>query len=799
MVRVDDPAVRDGWICARGTRSPGPPAHAMAAIRRNITAPPSRRPRARSLLASLACLALCAGVAQTQPPVTIHLWDGFEEREGWSVDAANDPATITWSARHVSEGALSLKVDGAFKDTGRVMVRRAAKLRVSGMTQVLVDVYSASDQLGFAFACKDERGAWHESRAVALRAGWNRDVRAPISALGLSSGRSYYREPDEISEFFLILQHAGPEDEREAHRAIAYLDNLRFEGEPEEGWNRTAPRSVEVFQPARGVGLYEKFQVGVQFVGVLGNVFDPDDVLVEAIFTAPDGSRRTIRGFMAGYADHERLGAAWPMFLLRFAPTQVGRWEFVVRVANTEGQTTGRRRWFYVKESANPGFVRVSRKDPIYFETDTDKFFYPIGQNVAWARDYETYFKRQQASRQNWVRIWLCPWNVQLEKKPGHYDLDEAARLDAIVEGAEAAGLRIQLVLFYHGMVTDESWDKNPYNSANGGPCYVRNRFFTSQEARDLLKRRLDYILARWGYSTAIFAWELFNEVDICDYQNFDDVVDWHREMSEYLKGNDPNRHLVTTSVHKDPAESPLWELPNIDFVQSHVYDGDAARRVPAEALAMRKFRKPFFIAEYGHSGAPADAVKDKEGRSLRHALWSAFMLPVAGSAMPWWWDSHILPNNLERVFLPVAQLAEGMDRRGENYRRIDTAILLPGGEQAAVQGLLTYHSCYLWLSRMPNGKPAAPTSAGLLPRGQSVALSSMLGGKYDLTIMDAVAGTLLHSGELACQEGRLIVPLVRAENEIVVKIVSRADPDPSFFTSPGLLDAESKLGGPER
>ena len=46
-----------------------------------------------------------------------------------------------------------------------------------------------------------------------------------------------------------------------------------------------------------------------------------------------------------------------------------------------------------------------------------------------------------------------------------------------------------------------------------------------------------------------LFAWELFNETDLCPSFNHKDIVAWHREMSAHLKASDPYRHLVTTSL----------------------------------------------------------------------------------------------------------------------------------------------------------------------------------------------------------------------------------------------------------
>jgi len=299
--------------------------------------------------------------------------------------------------------------------------------------------------------------------------------------------------------------------------------------------------------------------------------------------------------------------------------------------------------------------------------------------------------------------------------------------------------------------------------------------------------------VARWGHSTHIFAWELFNEADITQYPTFDAVVDWHKEMSEYLKQVDPNRHLVTTSVSQKTTGARLWDIASIDFAQSHIYGPDMAARALDQYLKMRDLKKPFFIAEYGRGTSLAEADQDRLGRDLRDALWGTFMLPIAGSAMPWWWDAHIKPNNLTRTFLPLSRFAEGIDRRTQNYTPIETAILMADNSEVAARGLLSHNSCYLWLHRQKDENGAPKGNAVLIPAGHEIALSGMLGGKYAVTILDTATGGVLRSSAITSDRGRLVVPLVRSEDDIAVKIQYQGNASPHFFASPEMLRLEEE------
>jgi len=68
----------------------------------------------------------------------------------------------------------------------------------------------------------------------------------------------------------------------------------------------------------------------------------------------------------------------------------------------------------------------------------------------------------------------------------------------------------------------DPNWATNPYNSAvSGGILSAPQDLWTNSQAYSLFQRRFRYIVARWGYSTSLMSWELWNEVDLSDA--FDD------------------------------------------------------------------------------------------------------------------------------------------------------------------------------------------------------------------------------------------------------------------------------------
>src|SRR5690606_29016805 len=102
----------------------------------------------------------------------------------------------------------------------------------------------------------------------------------------------------------------------------------------------------------------------------------------------------------------------------------------------------------------------------------------------------------------------------------GELDRQVARRWDAVVDAAEEHGVYFQFVLQYHGQVStsvNPNSHENPWNAANGGWLESPSHFFTDERARRLTRQKYRYIVARWGYSPSIMAWELFNEVELTD------------------------------------------------------------------------------------------------------------------------------------------------------------------------------------------------------------------------------------------------------------------------------------------
>jgi hypothetical protein len=237
--------------------------------------------------------------------------------------------------------------------------------------------------------------------------------------------------------------------------------------------------------------------------------------------------------------------------------------------------------------------------------------------------------------------------------------------MDRYLEIAEQNDVAIQFCLQHHGQfstTTNPDWADNPYNAASGGWLTDPAQYFTDPCAMKHTKNKYRYIVSRWGYSPAIFAWELFNEVQFTNGwgSNPAGVVNWHNEMAAYIHSIDPFKHPVTTSSHSSGFEN-VWNLADIDLIQVHYYGYDTIRIFEQTALGLAEFNKPVIMGEFGMGTEGTTqpepmASQLKEGLEMHNGIWSSFFARSSGHL--WWWDSYIDPCNLYGVYTPLAVYA---------------------------------------------------------------------------------------------------------------------------------------------
>lgn len=149
-----------------------------------------------------------------------------------------------------------------------------------------------------------------------------------------------------------------------------------------------------------------------------------------------------------------------------------------------------------------------------------------------------------------------------------HYDGMNAAKWDVLIEQAQAHGVFLKIV-------ADEKqeWIRNVISPGGTFTPFDNNNLYAAPDTkvRWLEQAWWRYLIARWGYSTAIHSFEYVNEGDPYNGNHYDAA----NAMARYFDENDPSKHMVTTSFWHSFPNAEFWSNPNynaLDYADIHAY-----------------------------------------------------------------------------------------------------------------------------------------------------------------------------------------------------------------------------------
>ena len=358
------------------------------------------------------------------------------------------------------------------------------------------------------------------------------------------------------------------------------------------------------------------------------------------------------------------------------------------------------------RQTIDESFVRVSPRDSRYFELSNGEPFIPIGLNIAFPRflidEDAVYRKMEERMRNlsenggNLIRVWLGHpfYNVE-HQHSGRYDSMKIRRIDHILALARKYHLRIEFTFDYFRTLEEEaprfagapSLGNPLQNESAGGPAKDMTEFFTLAKSKARYKRKLAWFAKRYRDEPAVFAWELWDEINEVSGGGWQA---WTEEMLQELHTLFPN-HLAVQSVgnldvyRKRLLFATIWKLPENDFVEVHRFlDRGAdleADRGPIDVMAADAIRtaaaiapgKPVLLGETGavepgQSGPSRLYEKDQLGSILHDVLFAPFFAGSAGTGQIWHWYFYVEKQNLWGQFGRFAEMVKGIDPPAEGF-----------------------------------------------------------------------------------------------------------------------------------
>ncbi|UCD50651.1 MAG: cellulase family glycosylhydrolase [Phycisphaerales bacterium] len=342
-------------------------------------------------------------------------------------------------------------------------------------------------------------------------------------------------------------------------------------------------------------------------------------------------------------------------------------------------------------------FVVVSPRDSRYFELSNGSPYIPIGFNLVGPpreEEFDRLFATMAANRVNYLRVWLGhnQWNVE-HRACLQFDPARAATIERFLALAREHGIRVKMCLEYFRDIRGERnrWSDNLiYHKANGGRYESMHEYLFSRTGRDHFKAKLDWYADRYGHEPAVFAWELWNEMDAVRDSEW---LDWTKEMLPELKRRWPH-NLAIQSLgsydweRKRDSYRTLCLLADNDVAQVHRYLDEGAGWTichgPVDVLAAQSVReliafeagKPIILTETGavkprHTGCSELYARDPDGTLLHDMLFAPFFSGAAGAGHVWCWRQAIETPNLWYHFARFAEAVKDVDPPTADFQPI--------------------------------------------------------------------------------------------------------------------------------
>jgi len=577
------------------------------------------------------------------------------------------------------------------------------------------------------------------------------------------------------------------------------LGRIRADQPAKQSWG------LKVEFSSRRVPVYEKLELTFDQGRVYENPFDPEIVDVTGHFLQPNGAEVVVPGFY--YEDFERaqtpegyekltpVGA--PCWKVRFMPTQEGEHRCYVRVRDALGELRSAEQTFVATAPLDPrGLVRVSKRDPMYFEFDNGELFWPNGINMRdggddaekqkGTYDFDYFFRRFQEEGLNFVRTWMCAWWGGIEWSDeyhsrfddvGRYNMYNAWRLDYMFDLADRHDLFIELTLNSHGQLRrdkyDQEWQYNPYAARNGGYLPSPSMFFTSEQAKADFRKRYRYVVARWGYSQHLMSYDLWNEIDLSEGPNAAQIAAWHKEMAQYLRELDPWDHLICTHVCLPGGfGNALWDLDEIEYIQADAYWQPWSKKMNEFYEGKKQYRnKPMLFIEYGPQTADLPVPYNIWAREWRVAGWTGNMMPMAAPPQFWYhqeWDRY----QLYRFQQAMAAFNAGHDRRGMDLHALELTAL--PDKKVFAQAMQGRRIAFLYAYCWPNFQYDAPEQVPAVERCRDgvVVLTGLTPGFYQVEWWDPCTGQIVSTSQLQATGPRTTIQLPEFAQDIAAKLI---------------------------
>ena len=408
------------------------------------------------------------------------------------------------------------------------------------------------------------------------------------------------------------------------------------------------------------IGLYEKFELRLSLDATFANPFDPDEIDLQAEFTAPSGKKWNIWGFYNA--------SGWnSLWMIRFCPNELGTWSYVVKVTDSEGTAESDVGNYTVVDSPYHGMLKIAANKR-YLMYDDGTSFYGVGM---WYNDAYEGFNQGRITEEgldnlnrrgaNFISFFPTPLET-MNTGLGRYDQNRCGRLDQLFEWCEARDIHISWNIWFHSYISETIWGGGnaryrytPYKLV----CEAVD-FYHDDMAWEYQKKLYRYMIARWGYSRGLFLWFVVDEIDGTEgwvHGDKEVAEEWCRKVHNYFKEHDPygrpttgtqcgafpmywpNGYEIFDIAAREIYEAQGWPMPKEGKItcESDNPLQFSYRNYAGETQKLWKnFHKPAIIGETGWEHTYYEPGMPGYLAMYHNVLWASLTNGLA--LTPFWW-----------------------------------------------------------------------------------------------------------------------------------------------------------------
>jgi hypothetical protein len=552
------------------------------------------------------------------------------------------------------------------------------------------------------------------------------------------------------------------------------------------------PSILSVRADSRPVGLYEKFELRIDLKATYDNPFDPEQVNLSAEFTSPSGKKQTVWGFYNP--------TSWAsLWMVRFSPTEKGTWRYIVKVTDSQGTAQSRAGTFEAQDSPHHGFITIAPNQR-YLKYSDGSSFYGVGM---WYNDSYEQFNEGGITEDgldnlkergaNFISFFPTPLET-MGTSLGRYDQNRCGRLDQLFEWCEQRDIHISWNVWFHSYISMAVWGggnsryrNNPYSLISSA-----KDFFASEEAWKYQQKLYRYMIARWGYSRALFLWFVVDEINGTEgwTQGDHDVAEqWCRKVDEYFNKYDPYSRPTTGTQSGGIGQWWPGGYEIFDIAAREIYEAQghpmpkSGKLGPNDenplqysyrnyATQVRNlwdgFHKPAIVGECGWDHTYYEPGTPGYLAMYHNAIWVSLANGLC--ATPFWWSysSWINDSVVTNQMLYFSQFVSKIDFAAKDFEPAE----------------ITSPNCDAWAMRAGEFVIGWIVNPRTSVANESFTVSGLPDGRYELRLYRTWQGRYMDPQIIESRDGKLTytIPELRTTgghalnigNDVAFKIVPK-------------------------